>query len=121
VSNTFWVSGYSDVSIVADALVRAMSNNAGRFPTSGSVSEADQIVRSAYLKTTNPHNCSLEHAYEDAVQNARLATPSEISCLTEAGVYLAQVSLSDESCWTWTYANLNEGYVVTLLNSNMRE
>jgi hypothetical protein len=118
-ANGHWISGYADISDIADWLERAMSNNAGRFPDSRLVGEAVDFMRAVYLESVGLS--ADENQLRDSAPVWRSHTPSEVETLREAALFCAEVSLGSEVTWAWHYCNLNEGYVVLLLNSNLRE
>jgi len=97
----------SELTVIAEKLLRAFSNNAGRFVNSDEVFRATTFMLGVVRIGDDyclPHDSSE-------------LTPSEFSSLREAALYVRDVkrhgALAEK---LWTYVNLNEGYTVTLIN-----
>jgi hypothetical protein len=123
------VSGYSDIEEVADKLERAMSNNAGRFPNARSLEDAVDYMRWCVRfdlgLTSEPYLCDTSLLGQPLSKNGndinRSHTPSEVLAFRTASKFLAEVMRGQETEHAWLYVNMNEGYEVLLLNSNLRE
>jgi len=108
-SNIYMVEpGSPELVVVAEALVRAFSEHPNRFPNRDSVNEAtgrmELAIRYGEYENT---------AFEESTS----FTPSELSTLASAAMFLRDVNLQKYEVETlWYYANLNHGHTLALVN-----
>lgn len=112
------VSGHaSDIESVVERLVRAFSNDATKYPGLTALGEAERVFRGTYATAKiSGLNYQVTSDWLARVSSDRF-TPSEIKSLFEAAWFLASVDRRGSSApFAFTYANLNEGYTVLLVN-----